>query len=67
MEDRKSGIEKLKKYETYDEFLKDMEKSVKHSSPLSYLKWFFITLALLIGSSVVFGLLLNLLFCTSIY
>ena len=62
MEDLKKGIEKLKMYETYDEFLKDMEKSVKHSSPLSYLKWFFITLALLIGSSVVFGLLLNLLF-----
>ena len=41
MEDIKKGIEKLKQFETYDEFVKDMEKSVKHSSPLSYLKWFF--------------------------
>lgn len=62
MEDIKRGIEKIKQYETYDEFVKDMKKSVKSVSPYAYLKWFFITLALVIGSSVVFGLLLNLLF-----
>ncbi len=61
-ENKDKDIEKLKQFETYDEFVEDMEKSTRKISPLSYMKWLIFALLFLVCGCMLFGMLLNLLF-----
>ena len=60
----KQDMEKLKRYETFDEFIRDMEQSKPKNAPKvkDYLKGFIIALSLIFAAILALGLLLNLLF-----
>ncbi len=60
----KQDMEKLKRYETFDEFIRDMEQSkpAKAPKPKEYLKGLVIALALIFGAILALGLALNFIF-----
>lgn len=60
----KQDMEKLKRYETFDEFIRDMEQSkpAKTLKAKEYLRGLAIALALIFGAMLAFGIALNFIF-----